>query len=1169
MRLDKGGSPNRKRWKKWLLLATTLAAVTVLAWQGFKQYLNIQSYIPIVTGALTDATGLPASIERFDVSLLPTPHATMRNIVLGEGDFKLEVSAVDIHVRLTGLLHRELDITSIHAQPAVLHLPGNNTVLTQRVSAVSGHAGGAPKPPSESPAAAPPAAQDGKTRVAGFTLNVRLVALDEISIYRDGVPQFTGRAELRDLLSTKITAKIAANATAISKDAQFAATATITMASGEKPKLEGSLSLEHADITDVLKDEGIPHARVSVGLAFAGVLPDSLKADLTGTLETEASKSFSGTLGGQAVWKDGLLVLSNVAMDSPGLKTAATASFRPGGALSATLSSATAQGDGLRVLLAYIPIPGFHFAPRDNAVFSLSGLEFGTLPEGGLGLLKGEAALEGIDLVDDTQGTVLGPISAAASVTDNVLNVRELRSEGLVLSGRVHPDLGAQKTHFEFSGEADLADGRLRALVPTNSVSETGGRLLVRRCSFTLAPNETLPPDFQLDGSIREGRFKLTTPAYTDQFAQLTASFGFNGNRIAGKIAAHSDRLGALSFDGQYVPAEWLLKGMLHLDMPTAAASLLPEGPGRDYAMPLAERLGNSAFDLSLRLPGGKEKSFRLQMDRQGSPPLHGTLELGTAATGTALKHLDVSGEVPLDSLASALPIPVQTEGAADVSVKMDETEPGILINADLGKATLRLNEYIAKKPGDPATVSARMDPSQTMPVQSVQINLLGETATLQQTTGTLGIPALKLNLASLSPLLAQGGQFSGRVSGRVDFAPLDAQLHLDGAGLQLGPGVAIDAVTGNVIYRNGAVRCESLRVLGADSDCTLTATLENRVLDASVTGEKLNLSALLAMQKAFATTAPTPAPQNSPPPSPESGTSEKTPDTAPDKRMTGKATVHLGALFYQRARMDSLHADVAFSRGAMSLSNLVFQASRGTARGGATLTYGSPNMLEVSLDLSGVDLDLVDRLAFAESREMRGAMTGPLRLRLPLTGAPALYGGLNGSVDVKIENGTYGKIRLATELLTLLKSTEIVRLTIPKLKDEGLTFKSSDIVLRMTDGRVAVQKFTITDNAYAIDGAGTINLPADDMDVTLGFNPLQSVTGVAGKVPGVKLATGLLSSGTGLRIRATGSPFNPKVRPEAGVLPIRSGDSGAAPTEKPQGKPAKGLLNGLLKPFR
>jgi uncharacterized protein YhdP len=701
-----------------------------------------------------------------------------------------------------------------------------------------------------------------------------------------------------------------------------------------------------------------------------------------------------------------------------------------------------------------------------------------------------------------------------------------------------------------------------------------GGRLSVKRFAATFAPDQAMPPDMELDGEIQDGRCALTAPGYTDRLSKLSAAFGFKDKRIQATISAASERLGAVGFEGGYTPAEGLLKGRLRVDMAAVTTAFIPEGGGRDFVLPLATKLGDSNVDLSLQLPGKKDKGIHLQLERQGEPAVHGSLDLAPDAGGMALKQLAVSGEVPLETVAAALPVPLQTEGAADLLVQMGGTEPGLRIHADLGKAVLRLNEYIAKKSGDPATVSLLVDPAQSAPLQSIQIVLLGETVTMRQSGGSLRIPELKVNLASWSPLLAKGGQFSGQVSGSVDLAPVGASLQLEGAGLALGPGVAVDSVTGSVVYRDGVVQCEGLRVLGADSDCTFSAKLENGALNASVDGAKLNLNALLAMKQAFSDTSTGTPSGDMSSSAPESTTSTPAPAT-PAKQITGKAKVQIGALFYRRGRMDNLRADIAFAPDAITVSNLAFQADKGAAQGSAVVTHDAPKVLDLTLDLSGIDLDLLDRLTFAESRGMRGAMTGPVQLRFPLAGNQAFYKGLNGTVDVTAENGTYGKIRLATELLTVLKSTDIVRLTIPKLRDEGLTFKTSTARLRITNGRIAAEKFTIIESAYAIEGGGTIDLPADDMDLTLGFNPLKSVTGVADMVPGVKLATGLLASGTGLRIRATGSPFDPKVRPEAGVLPIRTkeGENSAAPStetdpaakETRRKNPVKGIVKGLL----
>ena len=508
---------------------------------------------------------------------------------------------------------------------------------------------------------------------------------------------------------------------------------------------------------------------------------------------------------------------------------------------------------------------------------------------------------------------------------------------------------------------------------------------------------------------------------------------------------------------------------------------------------------------------------------------------------------------MPLDLFAAMLPGAVRTEGNAKLSFRMGAEETGLHLEADLAGARLRVGDYVEKKPGDALGVAVKYRQAPDYALESATVTLLGESAELQLAGAVPGIPALNVNLAGLSPLLAKGGSLSGRVTGAVDLSPFKAKLQLDGAGIAPAPEVAINSVTGQVAYEAGALRCESLRVLGADSDCTADATLQNQVLDARVTGQKLNLNAVTALYDAF--TAP-------PEGTASSAAAPALPPGAPAQRITGRVSVQLESLLYRRARAEALRADAALTPQGIDIHNLALRQGAGSAQGAVHLAYGTPNVLETSLKLSGLDLEFIDGLAFAESRGMRGAVTGPVNLRVPLASGDTLYRGLNGTVDARAENGTYGRVRYATELLTVLKGLEIVRLKMPRLRDEGLTFKTSTLKLRITDGRIAVEEFSVEDPAYAMAGGGTIDLPADAMDVMIGFNPLESVTGLVKVVPGVGQALDLLKDGTGLRIRASGSPFSPTVRPEAGLLPV-----GTEPSKGLRG--VENVVKELIKPLR
>ncbi len=260
------------------------------------------------------------------------------------------------------------------------------------------------------------------------------------------------------------------------------------------------------------------------------------------------------------------------------------------------------------------------------------------------------------------------------------------------------------------------------------------------------------------------------------------------------------------------------------------------------------------------------------------------------------------------------------------------------------------------------------------------------------------------------------------------------------------------------------------------------------------------------------------------------------------------------------------MHTDLLFAENSLDLNNLSFGYCPGTAKGVVRILYGTPNTLTLDMIFQQMDLQLLDDLLFQEPRGFRGATSGPVKLSLPLASGQQLYRGINGTVDLQAEKGSYGKHGYATKVLAVLKSTEVVRLRIPSLKDEGLTFQKSGLKLAAENGRMTIEKFTLDDPAYAMGGNGVLDFPADSMEVLLGLNILESVTGIAEKVPVVGQVLDVLKSGTGFRIRASGSPFDPKVRLEPGLLPV---DKEPELLKKRPGPVVRGLLNEVLRDRR
>lgn len=1168
------------RWRRWIAVLVIVLVLTAAVWQGVERYLNIERYLPLITAQITQQAGLPAAIGSADLRLLPTPHLSVFEIIIGHQDFKVEAKSVSVRARLGGLLRRELDIASIEAEDLIVTLPDNSADVQRRVQDLLDHLKSEEPTPAESEST--PAAESGKGKpgisVGGFALRIGRIVVPK-ALLRQGSQEMTRCSiAVDDVLSDRIRLDLSAALPFLGPEARLAANLSMDQSIQDAPLLEGSAKVEHFDIEDLVGNASVPHTTIGLEAKFSGTPPSSIHADLSGTLHTDISKAFSGAIQGKAAWSEGALTLQDAALTAPGLDLKAEARFVPGGDMRITIPSAACNGEGLRVLLALVPIPGYALKAQKEGAFTLSNIVAGLEKGGEWKVLSGTIEGHGVDLLRADGAVMAANITGSIETVNNALHIKELKSGDLKISGDIRPDLTKKTIALDLNGAFSLANPLVTAFLPKDTVRDLDGACAVKQIKCTIVPGKGLPDDLKIEGNVTSGKLGIVTPAYQDKISDIAVAFTSDGKRVEGKASASSEHYGTVKGTGQYTLADQTIGGTVSLDLPRAALSFVTSESTRPYAEAVFNAFGQSTFDVIYQPKKPQDGRMYLAVKRQGAPALNAVLHFAREKEGLVLDQLELDSEIPLDSLQPVLPGSINATGPAEVKMTGGYNKGGFSANLDLQKALVTAGEYLEKKKDVPLSVHVALG-NKTSPFapMSATINCYQEQIVAALDGPSPKIPNLLVNLAPLSGLLAKGGKASGQITGSIDLTPLVLALHLENAGFAFSPEAAIDSMTGDLSYANDNWACKNLSIRGADSDAVINASLENRQVTMTVTGSKLNLNAIEALYNSASSITPPPAntkPDAAPAPSKHAAS------PAASQRITGKGVADLQSLYYRRARLNQVHTDLHFTQESVELNNLSFLYGNGSVKGRVRVLYGTPNTLSMDMGFQQVDLQLLDDLAFQEPRGFHGATSGPVKLSLPLASGQELYRGINGDLDLNAEKGSYGKHGYATKLLAVLKSTEVLRLRIPSLKDEGLTFQKSGLKLSAQSGQMTIEKFTLNDPAYAMEGSGRIDLPGDSMDVSMGLNLLESVTGIVEVVPVVGQVLGVLKSGTGFRIRATGSPFDPKVRLEPGVLPIGkekapipqenttdppSSSASPPPQTQPKKKGPAPVLRGLL----
>jgi AsmA-like C-terminal region len=122
------------------------------------------------------------------------------------------------------------------------------------------------------------------------------------------------------------------------------------------------------------------------------------------------------------------------------------------------------------------------------------------------------------------------------------------------------------------------------------------------------------------------------------------------------------------------------------------------------------------------------------------------------------------------------------------------------------------------------------------------------------------------------------------------------------------------------------------------------------------------------------------------------------------------------------------------------------------------------------------------------------------------------------------------GKTGLATKLLTWLRTTEIIRLRMPSLKDQGLVYDTCAGKISMQKGFLTMEEYVLRSPTLALAAAGTVDFPRDTMNLAVDAHLLGLVTGLLEIVPGLQRPAEEVRQYTSFPLAITGSPKDPKI---------------------------------------
>ncbi len=212
------------------------------------------------------------------------------------------------------------------------------------------------------------------------------------------------------------------------------------------------------------------------------------------------------------------------------------------------------------------------------------------------------------------------------------------------------------------------------------------------------------------------------------------------------------------------------------------------------------------------------------------------------------------------------------------------------------------------------------------------------------------------------------------------------------------------------------------------------------------------------------------------------------------------------------------------------------------TAKGRIAPDMGRINRYDLTLDLERVNSERLFR-ALDVSHEV----TGSLGLHGSITARgstmPDIRKSALGNVRLNMETGKLRRFSVLSKLFSVLNFSQLLKFQLPDMVHNGMPYNEIRATLSVRDGVVTTQDMFIGGDAINISVIGSTNIVSEELDFTIGVQPLQTVDKVVNRIPVVGwLLTGKNNAVVTAYFEARGKWADPQVT----AIPVKSMSKGA-----------------------
>jgi hypothetical protein len=1055
-----------------------------------------------------ESIGLPAKIGKIRFTLVPSLTATLHGVEVGEGEFRAEADTVRATGALFPLLTRSVRIDRIETDTLRIRTPESPTDLADRIEALIDHINAIPSGSG-----------------SAWSVAIDRIQVDAARIERGPTDDQTLHLDLvlTDVVSERIGLVAALDAESLGEDARAEADLAILVPASGPVRLGGTGTVRALHV-DRLPIEGAPAGILNAVFAAAPEGAEAWTFDATGTLDSNEHPALAGAFEMRGRRQADSTDFTSVFWEAPGLVVAAEGVLAGDGAAQLHLTQIDISDEALQSLVGMADLGDAVLVASDGA--SVTGADLRLIRESGASaqFVSGGVETRGLGLALESGENLVRDLHIQLALDDGTIRIERCTAEGLDVSGTIVPDFAAQRAAVDLRAHAEVRPQWIE-LAGIEGLHELSGTLAFDRIAGELGGEDVIGDGLEVSGTWRNGRLRYRDESIDEDFSNFEIDFATSGDVVTTRVRGQSSTAGPVSVDGQFEIPGRAWRGSATLDFVPVVHAFVETESGDPLETALAEYPA-APIDIEVGLPSEQEPDIRIRVQREQAPPFDIRATAEREEDEWRLARIEGSGAYPPARLAEEFLTDTHAEGEARWTFQRDPVTRTFAAEIDLADVMLAVGSGVRKAPGQSLHAALSGDAGPTWRLNAIDLRALDQTFPLRFAEDRLHFDRRAIDLASLNDVLTTDAKVSGNIEVAFATNPLDVEIEFDSVRIDAAEGADLENLAGRIEYADGRLIADNVAIRTAGSDCRIDATHHGDRWEGSIRGETLDLN---AVERAIASIrALLPAGDES------AQVEESKPLVLAQDATPGQFTVDIGRVLFRRATLSQVRASVESDADGIRVHGINIVPYSGSITGVIDIVPGQNReaVMQMTLQADQAETRFLDELIYTESRKLYGPANARIEFNAPLYDdyrAVLARGG--GRLTVDAANGSLGEFGIATDIMRVLRTTRVISLKAPKLREQGLIYDTLKVAANMDAGLVTFETLDVDGGSYFIQGEGTIDFARDTMDVLLLTRVLESVGSVVERIPLLgrslkRLTTDIIAVTVGI----TGSPYDPKV---------------------------------------